>query len=182
MMTASSETDGYQIRPGTAADLPALAAIERDAAELFREVGYDFCADGPNRGDEELRTALEHGAVFIACARNGRICGFALIWRIDGCAHLLELAVSRRDQGKRLGRRLVDASEAWVRDAGLSEITLTTFRDVPWNAPLYERLGYRVFEPEAWRTGLAAVQHEEAESGFAVEPRVAMRKALVDGG
>ena len=26
-------------------------------------------------------------------------------------------------------------------------LTLTTFRDVPWNAPYYERMGFVVFEP-----------------------------------
>lgn len=178
MTAGPQDPETYAVRRGARADLPLLGDIERDAAELYREVGYDFCAEGPVRDTEELHTALETGVVFVACAPDGRTCGFALVWRVDGCAHLLELAVSRRDQGKRLGRRLIDAAEGWAKAEGLAEMTLTTYRDVSWNAPLYERLGYEVFEPESWRSGLAAIQHEEAESGFAVQPRVAMRKAL----
>lgn len=180
MPAGPQDPETYSVRRGASADLPLLGDIERDAAELYREVGYDFCADGPVRDAEELRTALDTGAVFVACTADGRICGFALVWRVDGCAHLLELAVCPRDQGKRLGRCLIDAAEGWTKAEGLAELTLTTYRDVSWNAPFYRRLGYQVFDPEGWRSGLAAIQHEEAESGFAVQPRVAMRKRLAD--
>ena len=46
-------------------------------------------------------------------------------------------------QGKGIGRRLI----ACVADRpakGLASLTLTTFRDVPWNAPFYARLGFEM--------------------------------------
>ena len=168
----------YRIRTGGPADLPRLGAIERDAAQRFRAVGYDFCADGPVRDATELARAMDEGAVLVAETPDGTIAGFALLWRVDGEAHLLELAVARPNQGRGLGRALLAAAEAWAGEAGLAAMTLTTYRDVDWNAPLYERWGFRTFEPEAWRAGLAAIQAEEAEAGFAAEPRVAMRKPL----
>ena len=70
------------------------------------------------------------------------------------------------------------AAEGGAHKAGLTEITLTTFRDVPWNAPYYERLGYWVFEPEDGRSGLAAIRADDAESSFAVKHRVAMGRVL----
>ena len=170
---------GYSIRAGTATDLPRLAEIERDAAQLFRSIGYDFCADGPVRDEAEQRRALEDGTVLVAETPDGDVAGFALLWRVDGRAHLLELAVAQRHQKRGLGARLVGRAERWAREERLGELTLTTFRDVSWNAPFYETLGFRVFDPGPERTELRAVQREERLSGFAKKQRVAMRKPLV---
>ena len=168
----------HRIRTGEPDDLPRLGAIERDAAQVFREIGYGFCAEGPVRDAAELARAMDDGAVLVAEAPGGGLAGFALLWRLDGEAHLLELSVARTHQGHGLGRRLVAAAEDWARAQGFAGLTLTTFRDVAWNAPLYERLGFHSFDPEPGREGLAAVQAEEAKAGYAARPRVAMRKAL----
>lgn len=169
---------GYTIRAGTGSDLPELGKIERDAAQLYRQAGYDFCADGPVRNDAEKMRALDTGAVFVACTHGNELCGFVLLWEVDNCAHILELAVLRTHQDHGLGRRLM--AEAWASSRGFTEITLTTYRDIAWNAPLYERLGYFGFEPDTWHTGVAEIQREEADSGYAIKPRIAMRKPLKD--
>lgn len=168
----------WHIRPATAADVPHLPAIERDAAQLFRTIGYDFCADGPVRdGDEHLR-GLIRGALFVAETEEERLAGFVLLWRVDGRAHVTELSVARAHQGQGIGTALMARAEDWARLQGYREITLTTFRDVPWNAPHYRRLGYAAFTPGPWREGLAEILAQEAGFGFAAKPRIAMRKAL----
>ena len=43
-------------------------------------------------------------------------------------------------------------------------VTLTTFRDVPWNAPYYERLGFRTLAADEITPGLAAIRAHEADS------------------
>jgi GNAT superfamily N-acetyltransferase len=169
---------GYVIRRAAPVDLALLGAIEKDAAELYREVGYDFCAEGPVRDAWELDRALHDGTVLLAVAPDGAIAAFALVWPLDGEAHLLELAVARAHQKHGLGRRLLAAAEDWARSQGYAAMTLVTYRDVPWNAPVYARHGYAPFEPGPGRTGLAQVQAEERASGYAVKPRVAMRKVL----
>jgi hypothetical protein len=57
-------------------------------------------------------------------------------------------------------------------------MTLTTYRDVAWNAPFYRRLGYREFAPGPDRPALLALIEKEAKWGFAARPRLAMRKPL----
>lgn len=171
-----------KIRSGTQDDLPHLAGVERDAAQLYATVGYDYCVDGPVRDREECERALNDGAVFVAVSPKDEIAGFALAWRVDRAAHLLELGVSQQYQGHGFGRRLVARTEDWARQDGRREITLTTYRDVPWNAPFYNRLGYQIFEPEDFRPGLREIQADEARWGFAFKPRVAMRKDLRNPG
>lgn len=168
----------YSIRSGRREDLPRLADIERDAAQRFRDVGYVFCAEGPVHPEADHLRALENGAIFVAETTSHKPIGFALLWRVDNAAHLLEVAVIRTKQGQGVGRRLIAQCEAWARAKGFQELTLNTYRDVAWNAPLYERLGYRPFEPESWRSGLLAIRAQEAAFGFDQRPRITMRKLL----
>jgi hypothetical protein len=57
-------------------------------------------------------------------------------------------------------------------------LTLTTFTHVPWNAPYYERLGFRPL-PEAELTpGLVAIRQNEAAHGLDRWPRLSMRRDL----
>ncbi|WP_375205920.1 GNAT family N-acetyltransferase [Hyphococcus sp.] len=165
------------IRPASAADIPLMQALEHDAAQAFRAVGYDFCADGPVRTHEEHGRGLDGGATLIA-EFDGEAAGFILLWVVDSHAHLTEISIAERFQKRGIGRALIEAGEDWARAQGFDAITLTTFRDVIWNAPFYRSLGYMEYAPGDGEPGLAAVQAEEAQSGYAGKPRIAMKKAL----
>ncbi len=165
------------IRAGTSADIPVLQELERDAAQAFRSSGYDFCAVGPVRDFGEHERCLNEGASFVAEIESDPA-GFILVWPVDGHAHLTEVSVALQFQRRGIGRMLIAAGEQWSRETGYKEVTLTTYRDVSWNAPFYPSLGYRQFTPGPDQKGLLAVQAEETASGFNAKPRVAMRKAL----
>ncbi len=167
----------FLIRLARAHDIPLMQALERDAAQAFRAIGYDFCADGPVRTVDEHERGLKEGASFIA-EIDGKAAGFILMWPVDGHAHITEVSVSTQFQKRGIGRSLVAAGEDWARAQGYDIVTLTTFRDVPWNAPFYSSLGYEGFSPSGDEGDLAAVQTEEAHSGYGIRPRIAMRKAL----
>ena len=91
--------------------------------------------------------------------------------------HLWELAVRLHDQKRGAGRALMAAVAGDARARGLRAVTLTTFRDIPWNAPFYSRLGFA----EADATGdprLKDVLAREAEMGLDLASRCAMRLVL----
>ena len=165
------------IRRGAADDLPALPAIELDAATAFDALGYDFCAALGTRSEAEQRRALATGAVFVA-ESGGATVGFLLLWQVDGAAHVLELDVARSAQGQGIGRSLMQAAEDWARLQRFREMTLTTFSDVPWNRPWYERLGFVVFEPGPERPELLEIIAAEKAAGVWQRPRCALRKPL----
>jgi len=170
----------YALRNGRVGDIPALRRIERDAARLYASVGYDFCLTSAVRDEGEHRRGLESGALLVVEGPSGDPVAFALIWVVDGRAHLAELSVAMAHQRRGLGRRLLGAAEHWAAASGVPEITLTTYRDVPWNAPLYARLGWRAFTPGEDRPGLLAVIAAEAAAGYAAAPRIAMAKPCGD--
>jgi GNAT superfamily N-acetyltransferase len=68
--------------------------------------------------------------------------GFARLERLGTGAHLEQLSVHPAHFRQGHGRALVRASCQWAHQAGYREITLTTFRDVPWNGPFYRSEGF----------------------------------------
>jgi len=103
--------------------------------------------------------------------------GFVCVGLVDGLPHIWQLSV-HPDHGRRgLGRALVQAACRWARAEGFEAVTLTTYRDVPWNGPFYASLGFVTVD--ALAPGLAAVRQHEREVGDdAFGPRVAMQLTL----
>ena len=163
------------IRPAQATDTPTLQAIERDGARAFWALpGFAFCAALPVRTQSEHERVRQTGHSLVL-EHQGQPIGFALILPVDGHAHLLETAIALAHQGRGLGRQLIGTTQAWTIAAGYREMTLTTYRDVPWNAPFYSRLGFLTFHPDPTRMGLNTIVQEEIDAGFAGQARVAMR-------
>ena len=102
--------------------------------------------------------------------------GFALVQMLaDDLPHLDELDVDPSHGRRGLGTALVRAVCKWAAVSGYIMLTLTTFRDVPWNFPFYTRLGFVEIPREALRPELSNVASEEARRGLDPNTRVAMR-------
>lgn len=158
------------IREAHAGDVAAMRKVERRAAWLFEAIsGYEFCATADVRDVTEHQRVLAAGKSF-AAEVSGAIVGFAMIEPLDGEAHLIEIDVDPDYQRQGLARRLIDAACAWARSQSLPAMTLTTHRDIPWNAPFYARLGFVAFEPEPDRPGLRAIIQREMDGGLLLRP------------
>src|SRR5205807_1162414 len=108
-------------------DLPRLVEVTTAADALFAEHGLALPPDNPTN---EL---LDADHVLVANAPHP--VGFAFLNKLDGHAHLGGLAV-HPDYGRRgIGTALLRRSRVWAEEQGYRAITLTTFADVPWNAP-----------------------------------------------
>lgn len=66
----------------------------------------------------------------------------------------------------------------WARGRGATALTLTTFVDVAWNGPYYQRCGFRYLADHEITPGLRAIRAAEAEHGLDRWPRAAMRRDL----
>jgi hypothetical protein len=62
--------------------------------------------------------------------------------------------------------------------AQFESVTLSTFRDVPWNMPFYERAGFDVVPSNALSPALASIVDDEARRGLDMHRRVVMRRVL----
>ena len=167
------------IRDANDGDVPLLAGIEARAARRFGEAGLPAAEALPLHDPVELLIAAMEKRVLVAVDGDDVAVGFALLEaHSDGDAHLLELDVEPAHCGKGLGRALLAASADWARSRGLQRLTLTTFRDIPFNAPFYTRVGFRALALEALGSRLRSILEQEVLHGVAVAPRVAMAMPL----
>jgi GNAT superfamily N-acetyltransferase len=96
-----------------------------------------------------------------------------------GVAHLEEIDVHPEHGRRGLGTRLVIAICAWALTAGYRSLTLSTFRDVPWNMPFYAQLGFEVVPHDDLSPALRAVVRDETRRGLDPTRRVVMRRRSV---
>lgn len=162
------------IRRAEPGDFDRLREIEVLAGAAFRDVGMPDIADDDPPSARLLGHFARHGRAWVCCA-DGTVAAYLLAEVVDGCAHIEQVSVDPAFRGRGLGRALVDHLDGWAAERGLPALTLTTFRDVPWNAPYYRRIGFTEV-PAAG--GLAAVVAEEAAHGLDPALRVCMRREV----
>lgn len=166
------------LRRAELADLARIHHVEREAGRRFLDVGIDVTPFGLLEV-ASMEKAIDDGLLPVLDVPDEGIVAFALCGTDDPSGqalHLHELDVLPDRQGQGLGKRLLDHVFELARDRGFREVTLTTFRDVPFNRPFYERRGFSVLSaPPPW---LQAIRNAELASGVEVEPRVAMRRAV----
>ncbi|MGW2142819.1 GNAT family N-acetyltransferase [Nonomuraea bangladeshensis] len=150
-------------------ELPGLVAVELAADRLFEQVGITFPP-----GTTMIEEVGDPGLVLV---EGEPPAGFALMGQVDGHLHLDQLAVHPESMRRGIGGRLVTAVLDHARAVGASRVTLTTYRDVPWNAPWYARHGFAVLPPEEWGPELRALVEHERALGLEVAPRVVMSAA-----
>jgi GNAT superfamily N-acetyltransferase len=126
---------------------------------------------------EAYEPLLAAGLVWVAQARGAPV-GFAACEAFDDALHLWELAVRRERQGRGLGRALVAACIAEARIRGLPGVTLTTFRDIAWNAPFYAGCGFVEVPAGALNPRLSGALEAEGRRGLDMANRCAMRLTL----
>jgi len=169
----------FVVRRAQQRDAAALPAIERSAAELFRiDPTLAWLADSDVATVAQHRVAIEEACVWIAESATAGPAGFIRARAIAKQLHIEELSVSQAFQGQGAGRQLVRAAIEHARLQHMHAVTLTTFRDVPWNAPFYERMGFVVAAADGLEAHLSEALQKEVEHGFAAERRCAMRLKL----
>lgn len=109
---------------------------------------------------------------------DATVVGYVTCSILDGEGHVDQVSVARSAAGHRIGARLVDRVDEWCAGLGRRWLTLTTFRDVAWNAPYYSRLGFVLARDDDLGPGLAQVLQDERAAGLDVVERVAMRRRV----
>jgi GNAT superfamily N-acetyltransferase len=156
-----------------------LAPIEVAAERLFVDFGIELPADSVTEAWAYEEACMEQRLLLAVDDANTPI-GFSLLEIVDGDVYIDEVDV-HPDHGRRgIGTALVRASCDWALAHGYRAITLTTWRDVPWNGPFYRKLGFEELPDAALGPGLAAIRRDQARRGLEKQyARWAMRRVLV---
>ena len=133
--------EGLLLRPMSRADVPYVAAIER---EVFSdEAAADAWSESmlADEFDRDART-------WWVAAEDGRVVGYAGAWIVDGQMQLLDLGVSPRYQRRGIAGRLLRRLAHDAMDLGASSMTLEVRENNVGAQRFYRRMG---LEPEGIR-------------------------------
>jgi GNAT superfamily N-acetyltransferase len=162
------------IRAATSDDGELLRELEGAAGAAFRDIGMPEIADDEPMSADQLAAYAAAGRSWVAEV-DGAVAGYVLVDVVDGDAHVEQVSVHPDRQGTGVGRALLDHVRAWAGERDMRAVTLTTFRDVPWNAPLYRRLGFVDLDGDQLGPELRAVVAAEAAHGLDPATRTCMR-------
>lgn len=168
----------YSIRQAGTDDVELVREIEQQAAVLFRETSHAEEVEGLGLSAEFLEDRVRAGELFVAVDKNDIPVGFAAIHDLAGYVHLHELSVKPAHGKRGLGAGLVEAVCCHAKEKGYIGVTLSTYADVPWNAPFYRRLGFDTVYPDEMSTEMKDLRDLESEQGIDVEHRVIMIRHL----
>jgi GNAT superfamily N-acetyltransferase len=164
----------YRVVLARPRDLPLLPAIELAAARLLVGLAPSSVL-AETTSQFALRKARRAGRLWVALAHDEPV-GFAHVVEHErGVVHLEEVDVHPEHGRRGLGRRLVQTVCSWATSHGFDAVTLTTYREPPWNMPFYARLGFVPVAPEALSVALRAVIDDEMRRGLDPARRVVMR-------
>ena len=167
----------FVIRPPAADELARLVEIEAAAGQAFADHGMpEIAADDPG-SPEELEAYRRAGRAWIAADGDGPV-AYLLAAEVDGCLHVEQVSVDPAHAGRGIGAALIDHLAGVARAERRPALMLTTFRDIPWNAPYYARLGFTELPQGEWGPQLRALVAHEATAIPGDHPRVAMIRRL----
>lgn len=156
-------------------ELELIRELEDLAGERYADAGLP--ADLEGLLPEVIAEAQANDLLWVILAEGAPV-GFALCWEREDALHLRELDVHPDFMGRGFGRALVEHVVEQAAQRGLRRVTLTTFRDVPFNAPLYRSWGFVDLTPSELPAFLRAIREEEGAGELRAWPRVAMAREV----
>ncbi|MDH6238379.1 GNAT family N-acetyltransferase [Cryobacterium sp. CG_9.6] len=165
-------------RLATVNDLFRIQEIERAAGQTFRTVGMESVAEDEPISAAVFESFLNEGEAWVTVSDDRFVIAYLLVEPLDGAMHVEQVTVHPSVARRGIGARLLDVANERATERKLDALTLTTFRDVPWNAPYYTRLGFGVIASERWGRGLHQKMSVEATNGLGKWPRVVMQRLV----
>lgn len=170
---------GHMIRAAGPDELSRLQDIEVAAGAMFRLVGMDAIAEDPPPELSDLAAHQRDGRILVATDMANLPVAYLTLEELDGWGHIGQVTVHPDHARQDLGRRLIIEAARRAADGGLRGLTLTTFRDVEWNAPYYKRLGFTEVPDNHGSEGIRRVVAAETAHGLNRWPRVVMEMPAV---
>lgn len=160
-------------------DIPQIAPLETAAAEVFRTIGMETIAEDEPISEETLLQAVNDHRLWVA-TEYGTLRAYLLAELLPESLHIEQVTVHPDAAHRGIGAMLIESVAADPRAIALGQITLTSFENVPWNAPYYERIGFVDIAEPQWPSGIAAIVQAERDKGLMAWPRVVMMRTLIN--
>lgn len=167
-----------RIRLATTDDVPKVAPLEAAAAEVYRTIGMDAIADDAPIAESLLLQAVEEQRLWVA-VEYGELRAYLLGDFLPESLHIDQVTVHPDAARRGIGALVIESASSDERAKERGCVTLTSFANVPWNAPYYERIGFMDIAESEWPAGIAEKVAEDQENGISRWPRVVMRRDII---
>lgn len=169
---------GFSIRLARPEDARHLPDIELAAGQLFRSVEGLARLAGMHAIPAREQAALIRKGHSLVAEAQGRLVGFISTEPFGRELHIREFSVHPDMQRQGVGSVLLRALGIDARNGPFAALTLTTFTDVPWNAPFYARHGFETITDLDAHPRLKPDIEREIAHGLPAERRCAMIQFL----
>ena len=169
---------GYKIRFARVEELTLLSHIEQSAASLFLDTPYSFLVNAETLPLNFVQQRFQAGQVWVAIDQHDVVVGYAITREVDDTLYLQQIDVDPEHGHRGIGSALVDTVCSWAKVHSYRVISLSTFRDIPWNAPFYSKLGFRALNESELTAGFQQIRLKEFEAGLPISKRVIMHCKL----
>ncbi|MCX4177738.1 MULTISPECIES: GNAT family N-acetyltransferase [Paraburkholderia] len=159
-------------------DAHAIRTIEFEAGQRFVSVGMTGIADAPPMELELVHRKIDAQQIVVAVDTDETCVGFVMFEPQPARFYVQELDVLSSHAGQRIGAGLIEQVAQLARAQQITQLILSTFREVPWNAPYYRRLGFRDIEEADLDAALIARRDAHIARGLDESKRVFMRRDL----
>lgn len=164
------------IRAAAPSEIEVVREIERTSASRFLGVMDALAADEPSPVSV-LATRIEAGGLLIAQA-GADLAAFVMFRPVGDSLYIEQIDVLPFFERRRIGASLIDAVAQQARTTGRSRLTLSTFREIAWNAPYYRRLGFADIEDQELTPDLLEIRREHLARGLDESARVFMERKI----
>lgn len=149
----------YNIRLATQADIPQITSVSASAEAKFRTIPQlDSVFAHLGQAEKsfmkvKFQQSLQKGRIFLAEHDNSPV-GFLGAYQMDTALYVAEISVSNEHNGKGIGSMLLDTAFQWARERALeckeeeARVSLTTYAEIPWNGPWYQKRGFEQVDAE----------------------------------
>jgi GNAT superfamily N-acetyltransferase len=155
-----------------------IRTIEFEAGQRFVSVGMTGIADAPPMALELVERKIAASEIIVAVDTDATCAGFVMFEPQPARIYVQELDVLTSHAGRRIGAALIEQVAQLARRRHLPQLVLSTYREVPWNAPYYRRLGFRDIEAAELDAALIARRDAHIARGLDESKRVFMRRDL----
>jgi GNAT superfamily N-acetyltransferase len=157
------------VRPVRADEFALLPAVEAAADTVFAP--FDRGAfPGPG-------TPAQFAAALVVLVAGDPPVGLCRIDPVGDGAHLDQLSVHPEHGRRGIGRTLLRAGIGWAEAHDFRELTLATYRDVPWNGPFYASEGFVEIAPaDDWLVAHALAPEDPVMARYGA--RIVMARPL----
>lgn len=138
----------------------------------------EWIAEDDVQSEEQHRALIANGLALVAEVQGFGVAAFLNGEATPDALHIWQMAVHPDQQGRGIGRQLIEMTQVLAIDLECDTLTLTTFREVPWNEPYYYRLGFITLDSGDLCPRLRAILDVEGQAGLPMAQRCAMRKYL----